>query len=69
MESLDKILDEFSKNRETLLVMKAYKGYSAVVVPQEIYREVFLLRDHYNGATPLLAAQKAIKERRKICIN
>ena len=43
-------LDQLNAQRKMLLILKAHRGYSAVVLDQTEYRE-FLLRYHHNGET------------------
>ena len=59
MYEIEKILDDFSKeHRSVILILKANVGYSAVLVKRDQYVSEFLMEEHYNGATVLAALKR-----------
>ena len=56
---LECLLDKIAKKGEAgIVLVKANKGYSAVLVTRPVYAANFLLDDHYNGQT----VREAIEE-------
>ena len=59
--TIEKALDELAKDGSTAVIMKANKGYAAVLCNRAFYNKNVLLKAHCVGETILEALKELIK--------